>query len=76
MRSLLTPGWGQMNIDDKNKNEEKTLMKTQNAWLSGRCLSLQPQEAEEHLEEWIFQAKLSFLFVLNIIIYTYAGTHV
>lgn len=65
-----------MNIDDKNKSEEMTLMKIQNAWLSGRCLSLQPQETEEHLEEWIFQAKLSFLFVLNIIIYTDAGTYV
>lgn len=28
-----------------------TLMETQNAWLNGRGLSLQPQETEECLQE-------------------------
>ena len=66
-----------MNADDKkNRNEEMTLMKIQNTGLNGGALSLLSQEIEEGLEEWTFQAKPVYFFVLNIRICTYINTYV
>lgn len=75
--SLLTPGWGQMNVDDKkNRNRRNDINEDAKCRMqlmqNGRGLSLQPQKTEEGLEEQIFQEKPSCLFVLNIIVSSYA----